>query len=87
MIREDVYRLINGERDYQDLKWVEGRPLSDAETSVAAWIIYMERHIAQARAGIYFLNEISALEEIRKVTALGVACMEHNETPVRKEQK
>lgn len=83
MKRKEVYNLIEEERRYQDTKWAEGRPLSDAETPVAAWIIYMERHIAQARAGIYFLNEISALEEIRKVTALGVACMEHNDTPPR----
>ena len=83
MKRTDVYKLIDGERGYQDTKWAEGRPLSDAETSVAAWIIYMERHIAQARAGVYFLNEKSALEEIRKVTTLGVACMENNETPAR----
>lgn len=85
MHREEVYNLIEGERKYQDTKWAEGRPLSDAETPVAAWIIYMEHHITQARAGVYFLNEKNALEEIRKVTALGVACMEFNDTKARKE--
>lgn len=84
MKREDVYKLIDGERYYQDNKWAEGRPMSDAETPVAAWILYIETHLNLAKREIYFLKEKAALEHIRKLTALGVACMEYNDTPSRK---
>ena len=84
MERESVYKIIDGERDYQDSKWPEPRPLSDDITPVAAWILYMETHLNKAKEFIYFLDEKKALEELRKVTALGVACMENNETPARK---
>ena len=85
MKREDVYKLIDGEREYQNTRWEEGRPMIDAETPVAAWILYMETHLNLAKKEIYFLKKDVALEQIRKVTALGVACMENNDTKARKE--
>lgn len=83
MEREDVYKLIDGERDYQDSKWPEPRPMDDNITPVAAWILYMEHHIQQAKFQIYILDESAALEHIRKIAGLGVACMEHNTTKPR----
>ena len=84
MTREEVYKLIDGERKYQDEKWgATGRSISDAKTSVAAWIVYMEHHLQQAKNSIYYLKEMGALDEIRKVAALAAACMEHNETSPR----
>jgi len=88
MSREEVYKLIDGERDYQDSKWVsKERPYPDAETSVAAWLIYIEFHLALAKSDIYLLAEGKALEQIRKITALGVACMENNETSPRPKEE
>jgi len=43
----------------------------------------MEEHLNRAKKAIYDLDETNALEQIRKATALGVACMEYNETPAR----
>jgi len=80
MKRPDVYKLIDGERDYQDSKW---RPEADAETPVAAWIIYLQRQLGDAAEAIYFLDKGKALEHIRKIAALAVACMEYNETKPR----
>ena len=85
MKREDVFTLINGERAYQDSKWDTGRPLSDQKTPVAAWLLYIEEHLNQAKAMIYYLREDQSLEQVRKITALGVACMENNNTEARKD--
>lgn len=80
--RVEVYQAIDGERIYQDSKpnhsWAQ-----DNMTSVAAWILYMEEHLARAKRAVYELNETQALHEVRKVTALGVACMEHKGAPRR----
>lgn len=82
MKREQVYGLIDGERTYQN-----GLPHhshdQDVNTSVAAWLIYIETHLAKAKDAIYFLDQPKALTEVRKLAALAVACMEHNETKPR----
>jgi hypothetical protein len=85
MKRPDVYKLIDGERDYQDAKWADdgGRPKSDAETPVAAWIIYIQKQVNDSAEAIYYLDENKALEHIRKIAGLAVACMEYNETKPR----
>ena len=84
MYRNDVYDLVDGERDHQ-LKRHEKHevPHRDEDHSVADWIIYMEHHIGLAKLWVYHLDTDNALREVRKITALGVACMEYNETPPR----
>jgi len=85
MQRNDVYKLIDGERLYQDKRWADsgGRPKSDSETPVANWVVYMRFQIEEAMNAIYFLKEDVALEHVRKIAALAVACMEYNETKPR----
>lgn len=83
MLRSDVYKLINGERDHQEAMPEHQDKVQQANTSVAAWIIYMKKQLAKAEDRIYYLDEKGALALIRKCTAVGVACMEHNETPAR----
>ena len=84
MKRENVYKLIDGERDYQDLD-VHNVGHDDSKCSVADWIVFMEKHLSLAKEQVYVLDKKRALEEVRKITALGVACMEYNETKPRKE--
>lgn len=81
MKREDVYKLIDGEREYQNSK--PPRPKYDEDTSVGEWLIYIRHHLSKATESVYKLNERSALECVRKIAALAVACMENNETPYR----
>lgn len=81
MKRDEVYKLIDGERDYQDSK--PPRPKTDEETSVSEWLIYIEHQLECAKHDVYILDEKSALEYIRKIAALSVACMENNETKPR----
>jgi len=81
--REEVYRLIDGERKYQEDLPQHQNKKQQRNTSVAAWIIYMEKQLKEAKEKIYFMDEKAALEFIRKCVAVGVACMEYNETPPR----
>ena len=86
MRRADVYRLIDGERDYQDRKWLpDGRPdgVKDSEKAVATWLIYQEFLLRRAKDRIYHLDRVGAMVEIRKLAATCVACMEFNYTPPR----
>jgi len=48
MIREDVYKLIDGEREYQDTD-PHNVGHDDISRSVADWIIFIERQLSEAR--------------------------------------
>jgi hypothetical protein len=86
MERTEIYKRLNGERDYQDAKWGSRRQMDgtpDEEKPVAEWINYMEYHIAKAKERVYHLDTEGATAEIRKVTALGVRAMEIHGCPER----
>lgn len=86
MERRDVYKRIDGERDYQDKTWVARRTADgtpDEEKPVAEWINYIEYHLSKAKERVYHLDTQAALAEIRKVTALGVRTMEIHGCPER----
>ncbi len=83
MERQKVYSLIDAERRYQENMVEYADKTAQANLSVAAWIIFMEKLLLRAQDKIYDLDEQAALEFIRKATTCGVACMEHNETPSR----
>lgn len=93
MTREDVYKLIDGEREYQkfwdDKRKTEndvkgGAQLLDKDKPVECWIAWMESYLLDARtAATKSLDKVKALTDIRKIAALAVACMEYNETPPR----
>jgi hypothetical protein len=79
--RTDVYKRINGERDYQDQRWHGCVP--DEEKSVAEWLNYIEYHLSKAKERVYHLNTEEALAELRKVAALAVRAMEIHGCPER----
>lgn len=89
MKREEVYKLIDGEREYQDAKWdaqraTAGEPLRKDYGVAEAWILWMEEWLSYARkAAANNIDKTEALEMVRKATALGVACMEYHDTPAR----
>jgi hypothetical protein len=87
MERKEVYKRLDGERDYQDKKWVkrnEENGIPDNKKPIAEWLTYIEHHLNKAKNAVYYLNNDEALAEIRKVTALGVRAMEINGCPERK---
>lgn len=86
MERSEVYRNIDVERDYQDLRWgtrrrTEGTP--DEEKPVAEWINYIEFHIGEAKREVYHLNTEEALAHVRKVAGLAVRALELHGCPER----
>jgi len=86
MERTEVYKRLDTERQYQDLRWSPRREKNgtpDEEKPIAEWINYMEYHLAKAKEKVYFLEDEAALAEVRKVTALGVKCMELHGCPER----
>lgn len=83
MDRKDVYKVIDGERSYQDIKG----ELHDwaPKHSVGDFIVFMQGYLNAAVArGSKDTGWNGALEELRKVVALGVACFEQNGVPERK---
>lgn len=69
MEREEVYRVLDGERDYQDSKW-PGE--AHANHEVESWILYMDVYLNKAKQAITDNSGVDdALAKLRKVTALG----------------
>lgn len=81
MKREEVYKVIDGERDYQDSKWGVQNDLGKPTES---YIVYMQAYLDQAVKDITFNSgDRKALDTLRKVVGLGVACFESNGVPER----
>lgn len=81
-----VYREIKRERKYQKLRWgvpdVDG--LREIQKDPEHYLLYMQCFLSKAIERISTENgSDGALEEIRKVTALGFACLEQNGCPSR----
>lgn len=94
MSRKEVYRLIDGERDYQDSRWsniFESRnnkpDVPDESKSIAEWLNYIEFHLNEAKHAVYALEPKDATASIRKVAALAVRAMEIHGAPERKIEK
>jgi hypothetical protein len=87
MERTDVYKRIDAERKYQDLRWnsaLREGDVPDEEKPVAEWLNYIEYHLSKAKDCNYHLSKNDALEELRKVAALAVRAMEIHGCPERR---
>lgn len=60
------------------------RPLGDAQKPVEFWVMHIRRYLRSAEDACYSTDKIHALENIRKIAALCVRCMENNPTPPRR---
>lgn len=89
MNRTEVYKLIDGEREYQQ-KLAEVRDWSESDRnhaqSVGDFITLLDVYVQRAQAA-YADNpgNTAALDVIRKIAGIAVYCMELHETPPRKE--
>lgn len=81
MLRPEIYKRIDGERDYQDIRWHGCVP--DEEKAIAEWLNYIEYHLEKAKERIYHLKPEEALAELRKIAALAVRAMEIHGCPER----
>lgn len=85
--REEVYRALDSERDYQDSRWNDETTSTGGRHTVDEYVLYMIDYIAEARKQLSRnaspeAQEL-ALNTVRKVAAMGVACMEENGAPQR----
>jgi len=68
--RSDIYNVIDKERDYQDNKWgLEEHPISQ-------FVCDIDEHLRRLKNHCYNLDNLEMLDEIRKISALTVKCME-----------
>jgi hypothetical protein len=80
--RQRIYKILDGERDYQDERWGTD---PNRNHEIASWILYMEDYLKEAKT-IASRNEDEtlALDALRKVVALGVKCFEVHGVSERK---
>jgi len=81
--RSQVYEILDNERDYQDSR--KGGEEHDEQHSVSEWLILIRKHLNEAENAIYDSSNENAMAAIRKITAMGVAAMEAQGCPRRKE--
>lgn len=88
--REEVYAAIDSERDYQEMRIVrDGTTAIEEGHTPEEYLLYMEHYMHLAREAASTIwgpaAKPAVLDVIRKITALGVACMETNGAPKRNE--
>jgi len=84
LTREEVYKLIDGERTYQEKKKVAYNWRSDEYNGVGDFITYIDVYLTQAKTRLTKeTGNQGGLDELRKVAALAVACMETFGCPAR----
>lgn len=77
-----VYRSVDLERDYQDRK--HGGYFHDRGHTIQDWLSFMYDKLEDAQELALHNEDELALEELRKIVALGVACMEIHGAPLRR---
>lgn len=87
MNRQEVYALIDGERDYQDATWNANTTASEGKHSPEEWIMYIENYLLEAKQ-ILSRKSVQegypqAMAIMRKVGAMAVKAMEQTPTPAR----
>lgn len=74
--RKHVYKAIDGERDYQDAKLAK-LGIGALDRTIDEFALYIVEYAAQLRQVASTSTDPDLkLDAVRKVAALGVACME-----------
>lgn len=83
--RSDVYKAIDTERGYQDAKW--GSTESAGLHSITEFLVFIRDYTeealhAESRESMKTADP-KALDNVRKIAGLAVACMEQHGAPER----
>jgi hypothetical protein len=82
--RSEVYAAIDGERTYQDSKWI---PTEEHRHSITEWLVYIEDYVNEAKHVLSRKPDPEALpfalHTLRKIGAMAVAAMEQNGAATR----
>lgn len=80
--RGEVFDAVDEERDYQDSRWTPETTTSGGRHSIGEWVVFIDDYLRQVKTELSRNSEpqasAMALDTMRKITALGVACMEQN---------
>lgn len=76
MIREDIYTLIDHERDSQDQQWRTGRANEAQYAFAAPHILLLEEKVAGLRPIWYRSKKEDLRAELTKIAALAVRALE-----------
>lgn len=80
MSREDVYKTIDSERDYQDIRWNEDTTISEGKHSPEEWFMYIEDYVNEAKHILSRENMQNsypkAMDIMRKVAGMAVCAGE-----------
>jgi hypothetical protein len=83
MKREDVYKIIDTERDYQESK--ENQYGYNKNKTVGEWIVLMNHYTTELnKAFSNYTGDYEALNVMRKLAGIAVHCMEQHNAPERK---
>ena len=78
MTRQEVYTVIDSERDYQDIRW------TGHQHEVAGYITMLQHYQAKLVAGwTENAGDGAALDIMRKIAGIAVHCMEVHGAPMR----
>jgi hypothetical protein len=82
MKTQDIYDVLNGEREYQKRRWGERQPdgsFRESNHEVGEYLVYMQDYLT---AGFHALTHkdgsLDALDALRKVVTLGIGCFEEH---------
>jgi len=88
--REEVYKAIDSERDYQESRWNESTTVSKNIHSFEDWITYMEDYLSEAKHLLSRQARQDADPKVchimRKVLAMGVNALEQHGAPHREKE-
>lgn len=86
--REQVYVAVDGEREYQEARWNPETTPSGGRHELGAYLIFIDDYLREAKTQLSRGADPKATQDclntLRKITALGVACMEEHGAPARK---
>lgn len=88
MDRQSVYAEIDREREYQETcaKACDWEPQDHEHKPPESFLVYMNQYLDKAAKAVLLstnMNRAEVLANIRKVVALGVACLEFHGCPQR----
>jgi hypothetical protein len=85
MKRQEVYKLIDGERDYQEKLWNPDGDRLDDYNNPGDFLIYIKRYLDEAFRVNNPETPNATMDNVRKIAGLAVAAMEIFNAPSRGE--
>jgi hypothetical protein len=84
MERKDVYKLIDGERDYQSSLETDRSRHDGHRHTVGDYLVMLNSYMSKANnAWTDNGTDLPALDVIRKLAGICIHCMEEYDTPAR----